>query len=141
MTRRDPVLFAWAIGLGIAALVYVVGPDHFLFRLENALHIFAWQVAELLADLSATALDLVRALSIGLFVTFLGLAATVSRRGGRSRGAMIVVSIVFLVLVGGATAGDPARWLAALVLSGVAAAVMTGRLRQTGLPAPIRTAL
>lgn len=137
MTRRDPVLFAWAAGLGIAALVYVVGPDHFLFRLENALHVLAWQIAEILADLSATALDLVRALSIGLFFTFLGLAATVSRRGGRSRGAMVVVSIVFLVLVGGATSGDPARWLAALVLSGLAAAVMTGRLRHAGVPARV----
>jgi len=132
MSRRDPVLLAWAVGLGIAALVYVVGPDNFLFRLENALHVFAWQVAELLADLSATALDIVRALSIGLFVTFLGLATAVSRRGGRARGAMVVISILFLVLVGGATSGDPARWLAALVLSGLGAAVMTGRLRHTG---------
>lgn len=137
MTRRDPVLLAWAAGLGITALVYIVGPDHFFFRLENALHVFAWQVAELLADLSATALDLVRALSIGLFVTFIGLATAVSRRGGRSRGAMITVSIVFLILVSGATTGDPARWLAALVLSGLAAAVMTGRLRHAGVPVQV----
>ena len=137
MTRRDPVLFAWAVGLGIAALVYVVGPDHFLFRLENALHVFAWQVAEFLAELSATALDVVRALSIGLFVTFLALAAAVARRGGRSRAAAAVVSILFLLLVGGATAGDPERWLAALVLSGLGAAVMTGRLRAAGPPVRI----
>ena len=134
MTRRDPVLFAWAVGLGIALLVYLVGPDHFLFRLQNALHVFAWQVAEVLADLSATALDAVRALSIGLFVTFLALAAAVARRGGRSRGAAVVVSVLFLLLVSGASAGDPARWLAALVLSGLGAAVMTGRLRGAGPP-------
>lgn len=134
MTRRDPVLFAWAVGLGIAVLVYLVGPDHFLFRLTNALHVFAWQVAEVLADLSASALDAVRALSIGLFITFLALAAAVARRGGRSRTAAVVLSIVFLLLVNGATGGDPARWLAALVLSGLGAAVMTGRLRGAGPP-------
>ena len=134
MTRRDPVLFAWAMGLGIAVLVYMVGPDHFLFRLGAFLHGLAWQVAEVLADLSATALDAVRALSIGLFVTFLALAAAVARRGGRSRAAAAIVSVVFLLLVGGATDGDPARWLAALVLSGLGAAVMTGRLRGAGPP-------
>lgn len=131
--RRDPVVIAWGAGLGLALLVFLVGPDHFLFRLADTLHVLAWRVAETLAELSATALGVVQALSIGLFVTFLGLALAVLRRGGRSRGAMIVVSLVFFFLVSDAAPGDQARWVAALALSGLGALVMTGRLRQVGL--------
>ena len=131
--RRDPVLAAWAVGLGLALLVFLVGPEHFLFRLADTLHVVAWRVAEAIDELSATALNAVEALSIGLFVTFLGLAVAVGRRGGRSRWAIIVVSVVFFLLVGGASPGDQTRWVAALALSGLSALVMTGRLRQTGL--------
>lgn len=134
MTRRDPVFIAWAVGLVVAVLVFVVGPDQFLFRLVDTVHVLLWRVAETLAELSATALDLVRALAIGLFATFLGLAFVVIRRGGRARGAILVVGALFLLLVGDAAPGDQSRWLAALALSGVAAAVMTGRVRQ---PSPL----
>lgn len=119
-------------GLALAALVFVVGPDHFLFRLENTLHVLVWRIAEALAELSATAMDVVRALSIGLFVTFIGLGVSVDRRGGRARVAMVVVTVLFLVLVGDAGPHDQSRWIAALVLSAVAASVMTSRLRQAG---------
>lgn len=135
MSRRDPVLIAWAAGLGLAALVFVVGPDQFLFRLFDTLHVFWWRVAEALAQLSATALDVVRALSIGLFVTFLALAVAVMRRGGRAKLAIIVVTLLYFLLVGDAAPGDQSRWLAALVLSGVGASIMTGRLRQAGAKA------
>ena len=131
--RRDPVVLAWAAGLGLALLVFVVGPDHFLFRLADTLHVLAWRVAEAVAELSATALDVVRALSIGLFVTFLALAVAVGRRGGRSRAAIVTVTVVFFFLVADAAPGDQARWVAALALSGMGALIMTGRLRQTGL--------
>ncbi len=134
MLRRDPVLIAWVVGLGLAGLVYVVGPDRFLFRLEDTLHVIAWRIAEAVADLSATMLDAVRALSIGLYVTFLALAAAVMRRGGRAKFAAVVVTVLFLMIVMGASPGDQTRWIAALVLSGVGASVMTGRLRQAGVP-------
>ncbi len=130
MTRRDPVVIAWGIGLALAALVFAVGPDHFLFRLADTLHVFMWQLAEALEQLSATAMDAVRALAIGLFVTFLALGLAVGRRGGRARGAMLVVTGLFLFLVSDAAPGDQTRWIAALALSAVGAAVMTGRLRQ-----------
>jgi len=135
MTRRDPVLLAWLVGLGLAGLIFAVGPDRFLFRFWDTLHVFMWQVAEALDNLSAVALDAVRALAIGLYVTFLALAFAVARRGGRARGAIVVVTVLFLVLVGDATPGSQARWLAALCVSGIAAAVMTGRLRPPALPA------
>ncbi len=133
--RRDPVIIAWAVGLLLAAVIYAVGPDQFLFRLQDSLHVLAWRIGEALSELSATALDVVRALSIGLFVTFLALAAAVARRGGRSRLAVVVVSILFLLLAQGSVLGDRTRWVAALLLTGLGAAVMTGRLRQGGVPA------
>ena len=133
MPRRDPVVIAWAVGLALAALVFMVGPDHFLFRLADTLHVLMWRLAEALAQLSATAIDVVRALSIGLFVTFLGLGFAVNRRGGRARAAITVVTILFLILVGDAEPGDQSRWIAALALSGIGAAVMTGRLRQSSV--------
>ena len=135
--RRDPVLFAWVAGLSLAALVYVVGPDRFLFRLEDMMHVLAWRIAEAIDQLSASALDVIRALAIGIYATFIGLAITVQRRGGRARFAALVVTGLFILVVSGAGPGDQTRWIAALVLSGVGASVMTGRLRQAGLPARV----
>ena len=137
MPRRDPVTIAWAAGLALAALIYFVGPDNFMFRFQDTLHVLAWRISEAIANLSVAALDAVRALAIGLFVTFLALSVAVARRGGRSRFAAVVVTIVFLMLVEGAAAGEQARWTAALILSGLGAAVMSGRLRQSGVPARV----
>jgi len=139
MRRRDPVLLAWGLGLALAALVYLVGPDRFLFRVLDTLHVLAWRISEAVADLSLLTLDLVRALAIGLFATFVALAVAVARRGGRGRGALLLVTVLFLFLAGG---GGPdgtsanTRWTAALLLSGMGALVMTGRLRQTGALVP-----
>ena len=139
MRRRDPVLLAWGLGLALAALVYAVGPDRFLFRVLDTAHVLAWRLSEAVADLSVLTLDLVRALAIGLFVTFVALAIAVARRGGRSRGALLLVSVLFLFLAGGGGADGASantRWTAALLLSGMGALVMTGRLRQTGALVP-----
>ncbi|MGI4950181.1 MAG: hypothetical protein ACRYGM_00080 [Janthinobacterium lividum] len=132
MPRRDPIILAWAAGLGLAALIYFVGPDNFMFRFQDTLQVLAWRISEAIANLSIAALDIVRALAIGLYVTFLALAVAVARRGGRSRLAAVVVTIVFLMLVEGASPGQQGRWTAALLLSGIGAAVMSGRLRQSG---------
>lgn len=134
MRRRDPVVLAWGVGLVLAALVYWVGPDRFLFRVLDTLHVFAWRVSEAVADLSLLTLDVVRALAIGLFATFVVLALAVARRGGRGWGALLLVSVLFAVLAGGGADGASpnTRWTAALLLSGIGALVMTGRLRQTG---------
>ncbi len=135
MQRRDPVLLAWVVGLGLAALVYLVGPNQFLFRFLDLLHVAAWRIEEFVADLSIVALDVVRALAIGLYATFVVLALAVARRGGRARGSLIVVTVLFLVLVGSdqTLTESNARWTAALALAAVGAFVMTGRLRQAAL--------
>ena len=138
MKRRDPIWLAWAVGLVLAVGVYVVGPDRFVFRVVDTLHVLAWRISEAVEDLSVLALDLVRALAIGLFATFVVLAVAVTRRGGRGRGALLLVTLLFLMLAGGGVDGTApnARWTAALLLSGAGAAVMTGRLRQTGAVVP-----
>jgi hypothetical protein len=136
--RRDPVVVAWAVGLGLAVLVYVLGPQHFLFRLLDTFHVALWRLGELIADLSVVALDAVRALAIGLYVTFLVLGLLVLRRGGRARAALVVVTVLFLVLVArdDLAVESNGRWAAALALSGVGALVMTARLRQSALVVP-----
>jgi len=138
MQRRDPIWLAWAVGLGLAALVYLIGPDRFVFRLVDMLHVLAWRISEAVADLSVLALDMVRALAIGLFATFAVLAVAVARRGGRGRGALLVVTLLFVILAGGGVDGAApnTRWTAALLLSGVGALLMTGRLRQSGAVVP-----
>ncbi len=138
MNRRDPIWLAWAIGLALAAAVYVIGPDRFVFRVVDSLHVLAWRISEAIEDLSVLALDMVRALAIGLFATFVVLAIAVTRRGGRGRGALLLVTLLFAMLAGGGVeaAAPNARWTAALLLSGAGAAIMTGRLRQTGAIVP-----
>jgi hypothetical protein len=133
--RGDPVVVAWVLGLGLAVLVYVLGPQHFLFRLLDTFHVLMWRLGEFIADLSTVALDAVRALAIGLYATFVVLAFAVLRRGGRGRAALIIVSVLFAILVAhdDVVTESNGRWAAALALSGIGAIVMTNRLRQTAL--------
>ena len=106
-----------------------------LFRLLDTFHVLMWRLGEFIADLSSMALDVVRALAIGLYATFVVLAFAVLRRGGRARAALIVVTLLFLVLVAhdDMVTESNGRWMAALALSAVGAIVMTTRLRQTAL--------
>lgn len=135
MQRRDPVMVAWVLGLGLAVLAYAVGPAHFLFRVEDWFHFALWRLGEMIQDLSDMALDLVRALAIGLYATFAVLAVAVVRRGGRAKAALVVITVLFALLIGHAdmVTESNGRWAAALALCAVGAVVMTGRLRQTAL--------
>ena len=135
MQRRDPVLLAWVVGLGLAALAYAVGPQYFIFRVLDSFHVAMWQIGEAIGDLSLMGRDLVRALAIGLYATFVVLALTVIRRGGRGKAALFWVSVLFLFLIGGMelTTDSDARWVLALAVAGVGAVTMTQRLRQTAL--------
>jgi hypothetical protein len=133
--RGDPVVVAWIVGLGLAGLVYAVGPRQFLFQALDTFHVLMWRLGELIADLSSVALDIVRALAIGLYATFVLLAIGVVRRGGRARAALVVVSVLFamLVLHNQGPSESNGRWTAALTLAAIGAIVMTNRLRQTGV--------
>lgn len=132
--RNSPVVLAWTAGLVLAVLVYWVGPDHFVFRLQDTLNVFAWRVSEFVSDLSTASLDLVRALAIGLYATFAVLALAVLRRGGTAKAMLAVISVLFFWLADGGLDwfGTNTRWFAALLLAAAGAAVMTGRLRGAG---------
>ena len=132
MKRRDPVVLAWVAGLGLSAVVYAMGPERFFFRLVDSIHVALWRIQEALEQLSVVTLDAVRALSIGLFVTFVALSLAVIRRGGRARGALFWVSLLFVALAGNLVGdGSPnARWAASLMVVAAGSVLMTGRLRQ-----------
>lgn len=129
--RRNPIVLAWVAGLALAAAVYVVGPERLVFRLLDNLHLLGWWLAEVVAHLSDALADGVRALAIGLYVTFVALALAVLQRGGPARAALFWVSVLFWLLAVGAIGLEegPGRWVLALALVTIAAIGMTARLR------------
>lgn len=135
MQRRDPVLIAWVVGLGLAALAYAIGPQYFMFRVVDSFHVAMWRIGEAIGDLSLMGRDLVRAMAIGLYATFVVLALAVIRRGGAGKAALFWVSVLFLFLIGGVelTTESDTRWVVALAVAGAGAVTMTQRLRQTAL--------
>lgn len=135
MQRRDPVMIAWVVGLMLAALAYWVGPQYFMFRVVDSFHVALWRISETIGDLSLMGRDLVRAMAIGIYATFVVLAISVIRRGGAGKAALFWVSALFLFLIGGIemTTESNSRWVLALAVAGVGAVTMTQRLRQTAL--------
>lgn len=129
---RNPVALAWLAGLAVAALAYLAGPDHFIGVVLSAPERVARAIETLLRNLSASAFDGIRALAIGLFVAFAGLAIAAIRRGQKGRAALVAVSVVFLLLITDRSTSAASRWLGALVLAGCAAAVMSQRLHRSG---------
>jgi hypothetical protein len=131
----------WIGGLILAAALYVTGPDRFfeacleLFeRIEDSFHIIVYQ-------LGVRTFHVVRALAIAIYIVFLVLGLLAAQRGMRAWGAIIVVSAVFVVLVWrpyGMDALPSGRWLSALVIALVGAAIMTHRLLSSP-PGPPRT--
>lgn len=128
---RNPIVVAWVAGLVLAAAVYVVGPERLVFRLIDNLHLLAWWIEEGLAQLGGVMAEAVRALAIGLYVTFVALALAVQQRGGSARSALFWVSVLFWLLAAGVvgTEDGQGRWVMALALVAVASIAMTARLR------------
>ena len=132
MRSRDPVLVAWTVGLGLAAVAYAVGPQYLLFRVVDSFHVALWRFNEAIGDLSLVGRDMVRALALGLYVTFVALALSVIRRGGSAKASLLWVTLLFLFLIGGIglTTESDTRWVLALAVAGFGAITMTTRLRQ-----------
>lgn len=128
---RNPILLAWVAGLALAVVVYVYGPEHLIFRLVDSLHFFGWWLDEVVTQLGGVMADGVRALAIGLYVTFVALGLAVKQRGGPARSALFWVSVLFWLLAAGVIGVDegPSRWVLALALVTVASVGMTARLR------------
>ncbi len=129
--RRGTIGVIWATGLLLAAGLYAAGPDRFGAVLIDDVQWLTGELQGVFYLLGTQAFDAARALAIGLFVVFVALSLVAAGRGLRARGALLAVSVVYLVLLLGPGSGEPIlpdRWLGALLVAAVGAATMTRRL-------------
>ncbi len=133
MDRRIIVL-VWAGGIILAAVVYAVGPQNFLATCEEFILSAVHFLDDLVATLMWRAFEVMRAAAIALYAVFVVLTLLAMHRGMRVGGTLIVVSIVFLLLVRTDWYDPGTKWLAAAILSAVAAAMTTRRLLHTPTP-------
>lgn len=136
---RQTITYIWIGGAALALLVYFAGPDTFLSGLWGALDGLEAAFHALLSFLGAQAFDVVRAAAIAIYIVFLILGALSLQRGRRAIGAMIFVSLGFLILVwrpDAASYVSSTRWLAALTLAIIGAVVLTQRLLEPPRPPP-----
>ena len=121
---RNTITAIWAAGIVLALIVYLTGPDRFVFAAFDFLQRSWWALQDALRNISIAAFDLVRALAIGLYFVFVALAVLAIRQSGRGGGALVAVSLVFLVLVWHSSGDELRRPYA---LDGGAAADRRGR--------------
>jgi hypothetical protein len=132
--RERTITAIWAGGVVLALLIYLVGPDRFVWDVQNITEAFGIFAAQVAAQIGTISFDLLRALAIALFVVFIGLSIIALQRGIRGKLLIVVVIGGFLALVGrpgyDASSWDYARkgWVAALFLAAVGSALMTRRL-------------
>ncbi len=136
--RRETIALIWVGGLLLAAALYTVGPDRFLDACLNLFDAIDLAFHDLALRLGAQAYAVARALAIAIYAVFATLAFLAAQRGHRAAGALVAVTIVFLILVWQPYGDMPTplgRWVIALALVLIAAVVMTQRLLT---PAPPR---
>jgi hypothetical protein len=126
--QQRTIALVWAGGLCLAALIYAIGPDRFLWSAFDTLDRLAAGLQDLIAHMGERAYDFLRAAAIALFAVFWALALIAERRGLKVRGAMFWVTVLFLVLVWRQGPGQTRHWLLAFVLCAAAAASITRRL-------------
>ena len=133
MDRRHLALI-WVGGIVLMVAIYAVGPQHFVATCEQFIASAMWWLGNLIDTSMTRAFEVVRAAAIAMYVVFIVLAVLAIRRGLRTGGMLLVVSVVFLLLVRTDWYGSDTRWFAAAVLTTVGAAVLTKRLIHA--PAP-----
>lgn len=142
--RRETILMIWIGGFLLAVALYLIGPDRFFDACLNLIDAVDVAFRNLVATLGVQAYSVVRALAIAIYVVFAVLAVLASQRGHRGIGALVVITVVFLVLVWRPYDFYPtpiSRWIVALALVVAGAVVMTQRLTATpfrgdGAPPP-----
>jgi len=125
---RRIIALVWIGGGLLMAVVYAIGPQHFLAACEAFIVSAVRFVDDLVATLMWRAFEVMRAAAIALYAVFVVLAVLAMRRGLRAGGMLVGVSLVFLLLVRTDWYDPGTKWLAAAVLTAVAAAVTTKRL-------------
>jgi hypothetical protein len=125
---RRTITLIWVGGGALMLAVYTIGPEHFIATCAQFIDDAMTWLSNLVETLMLRAFDVVRAAAIAMYAVFVVLAVLAMRRGLRTGGMLVVVSLVFLLLVRTDWYGSNARWFAAAVLSAVAAMVLTKRL-------------
>jgi hypothetical protein len=125
---RRTIALIWVGGGVLMLAIYVIGPQHFIATCVQFIDDAMTWLSNLVETLMLRAFDVVRAAAIAMYAVFVVLAVLAIRRGQRSGGMLLVVSVVFLLLVRTDWYGSDARWFAAAVLTAVAALVLTKRL-------------
>jgi hypothetical protein len=133
MDRRTIGLI-WAGGLVLMVAVYAIGPQHFLTACEQFISDTFWWINDIFVTLAQRAFEVVRAAAIALYAVSVVLAVLAMRRGLRAGGMMFVVTVVFLLLIRTSWYDEGTKWLAAAILTGVSALVLTNRLMHAPRP-------
>ena len=128
MLDRRIIAMVWICGIVLMAAVYAIGPQHFLAACEAFIVAAAHFVDELAATLMWRAFEVTRAAAIALYAVFVVLAVLAMRRGLRVGGMLVGVTLVFLLLVRTDWYDPGTKWLAAALLTAIAAGVTTKRL-------------
>jgi hypothetical protein len=125
---RRLIALVWLGGIALMAAVYAIGPQHFLAACEALMTAAVRFLDNLAATLMWRAFEVMRAAAIALYAVFVVLAVLAMRRGLRAGGMLVGVSLVFLLLVRTDWYDPGTKWLAAALLTAVAAGVTTKRL-------------
>ncbi len=131
---RKTLGWIWAGGAVLMILIYLFGPQHFLTVVEQAIGDSLRWVGDLIDTMVQRAFELVRAAAIALYAVFVVLAVLSMARHVRAGGMLFVVSLVFLILVRTDWYEPGTKWLAALVMTAIAAVAQTQRLLQVPKP-------
>ena len=137
--RRDIIGLVWLAGIVLTIALYATGPDRFLQAAFDSILQFHLLITAFLANFTIQALELIRALAVGLFAVFVALAIIAARRGLRARAALVIVTAMFLALLYPVFDGyvlPTGRWFGAFLLAAVGALVMTRRLLTAGPQPP-----
>ena len=131
---RRVIGLVWICGIALAAAVYVIGPQSFLAACQEFVLAVARTLDELTAMLMWRAFEVMRAAAIALYAVFVVLAVLAMWRGLRAGGMLLGVTLVFLLLVRTDWYDPGTKWLAAALLTAIAAVVTTKRLLQAPPP-------
>ena len=125
---RKTIGMVWLGGVVLMAVLYAIGPQHFIQICEEFITRVFWFVGDIIDTLTSRAFDVVRAAAIAFYAVFVVLAVMAYRRGLHIGGTLVVVSVLFLLLVRTHWYDPGTKWLAAAIVAAVAASVVTNRL-------------
>lgn len=141
--QRNTIAAIWIGGFVLAVALYAIGPDRFVEACLDLMNGIDAVFRNIVLTLGVQVFGIVRALAIAIYAVFLILASLSIARGSRGVWALIVVTVIFVMLVGrpdGDFSAPVGRWILALALVLTGAAVMTQRLLSPrfsrGLPPP-----